>query len=205
VIFGRSTIERWYYKALRAKAGPVAALRRKIRSDHGQHPSVKPKLIELLTQQHRAHPRWSYQLHFDNLAVLVEQEPQAGPLPAYVSLLRWMKSHGLFKRARRGPVHSPGAQAAERRFEAREIRSYESEYVNGLWHLDFHHGPCACCWPMANGLIRFCWVSSMTIRGFVATCNGIWPKALASCVMACRRRFKSAICPDPFSTTTVRR
>jgi len=140
VVFGRSTIERWYYKALRAKAGPVAALRRKIRSDHGQHPSVKPKLIELLTQQHRAHPSWSYQLHFDNLAVLVEQEPQAGPLPAYVSLLRWMKSHGLFKRARRGPVHSPGAQAAERRFEAREIRSYESEYVNGLWHLDFHHG-----------------------------------------------------------------
>jgi transposase InsO family protein len=51
-----------------------------------------------------------------------------------------MKSHGLFKRPRRGPVHSPGAQAAERRYEAREIRSYESEYVNGLWHLDFHHG-----------------------------------------------------------------
>jgi transposase InsO family protein len=51
-----------------------------------------------------------------------------------------MKSHGLFKRARRGPVHSPGAQAAERRYEDREVRSYESEYVNGLWHLDFHHG-----------------------------------------------------------------
>jgi hypothetical protein len=25
-------------------------------------------------------------------------------------------------------------------YEAREVRSYESEYVNGLWHLDFHHG-----------------------------------------------------------------
>jgi hypothetical protein len=140
VVFGRSTIERWYYKALRAKAGPVAALTRKIRSDHGLHPSVQPKLVELLTQQHCAHPSWSYQLHFDNLAVLVEQEPQAGPLPSYVSLLRWMKSHGLFKRARRGPVHSPGAQAAEHRYQAREVRSYESEYVNGLWHLDFHHG-----------------------------------------------------------------
>ncbi len=22
----------------------------------------------------------------------------------------------------------------------REVRSYENEYVNGLWHLDFHHG-----------------------------------------------------------------
>jgi len=51
-----------------------------------------------------------------------------------------MKSHGLFKRPRRGPTHSPGAQQAELRFENREIRSYESEYVNGLWHLDFHHG-----------------------------------------------------------------
>lgn len=140
VVFGRSTIQRWYYKALRAKAGPVAVLQRKIRSDQGQHPSVTPKLIELLTEQHHHHPSWSYQLHFDNLAVLVEQQLEAGPMPSYASLLRWMKSHGLFKRPRRGPVHSPGAQAAERRYEAREIRSYESEYVNGLWHLDFHHG-----------------------------------------------------------------
>ena len=140
VVLGLSTIQRWYYKALRAKAGPVAVLQRKIRSDQGQHPSVTLKLIELLTEQHRHHPSWSYQLHFDNLAVLVEQQPEAGPMPSYASLLRWMKSHGLFKRPRRGPVHSPGAQAAERRYEAREIRSYESEYVNGLWHLDFHHG-----------------------------------------------------------------
>jgi transposase InsO family protein len=51
-----------------------------------------------------------------------------------------MKSHGLVKRPRRGPVHSPGGQAAEARFEAREVRSYENPYVNGLWHLDFHHG-----------------------------------------------------------------
>ena len=72
--------------------------------------------------------------------MVVEQQPQAGPMPSYVSLLRCMKSHGLFKRARRGPVHSPGAQAAEHRYQAREVRSYESEYVNGLWHLDFHHG-----------------------------------------------------------------
>jgi transposase InsO family protein len=140
VVFGLSTLERWYYQALRSKAGPVAALQRKIRSDHGQHPSVSSQLIELLRQQHRQHPGWSYQLHFDNLAVLVEQQPQAGPMPSYASLLRWMKRHGLFKRARRGPVHSPGARAAEHRYEAREVRSYESEYVNGLWHLDFHHG-----------------------------------------------------------------
>jgi transposase InsO family protein len=51
-----------------------------------------------------------------------------------------MKGHGLIKRPRRGPVHRPGARAAEERFEAREVRSYESEYVNALWHADFHHG-----------------------------------------------------------------
>jgi len=140
VLLGFSTLERWYYKALRAQAGPVEALKRKIRSDHGQHPAFSPALTQLLAQQFRQHPSWSYRLHADNLAILVEQQPQAGPLPSYVSILRYMKSHGLFKRPRRGPVHSPGAQAAERRYEAREVRSYESEYVNGLWHLDFHHG-----------------------------------------------------------------
>ena len=140
VVLGLSTIERWYYKALGAQGGPVQALQRKIRSDHGQHPSLTPRLIELITVQHRQHPNWSYQLHADNLAVLVEEQPQAGPMPSYATLWRYMKSHGLFKRARRGPVHSPGAQRAEHRYEAREVRSYESEYVNGLWHLDFHHG-----------------------------------------------------------------
>ncbi len=132
--------ERWYYKALHGKDGPVEVLKRKIRSDQGTHPALGPKLTEVLVAQYRQHPSWSYQLHLDNLAVLVEQQPELGPRPAYISVLRYMKSHGLFKRPRRGPLHSPGAQAAERRYEAREIRSFESEYVNALWHLDFHYG-----------------------------------------------------------------
>jgi putative transposase len=138
--FGLSTIERWYYQALAAQAGPVEALKRKIRSDHGAHRALPPELALRLVEQHRQHPSWSYRLHFDNLAVVVEQQPALGPMPSYPSIWRYMKNHGLGKRPRRGPVHSPGAQAAERHYEAREIRSYESEYVNGLWHLDFHHG-----------------------------------------------------------------
>jgi transposase InsO family protein len=51
-----------------------------------------------------------------------------------------MKAHGLLKRRRRGRGHTAGVKAAEERFEQLEIRSYESEYVNALWHLDFHHG-----------------------------------------------------------------
>ena len=140
VQLGLSTIERWYYKAARSKEGPVEVLKRKIRSDQGQHPALSSKLAEMLAAQYRQHPNWSYQLHADNLAAVAEQQPELGPMPSYVSILRFMKSHGLFKRPRRGPVHSPGARQAELRFENREVRSYECEYVHGLWHLDFHHG-----------------------------------------------------------------
>ena len=140
VPFGLSTIERWYYTALHAKQDPVAALRRKPRSDQGQHPALSQPLRDALTLQYRQHPHWSYQLHADNLTVLAAQQPALGAKPSYASILRFMKAHGLFKRTRRGPVHSPGAQVAEHRFESREIRSYESEYGNALWHLDFHHG-----------------------------------------------------------------
>jgi putative transposase len=140
VQFGLSTIERWFYTARNAKRDPVQALRRKIRSDHGQHPSLTSKFRELLVNQYRQHPNWSYQLHADNLAVLIEREPTLGATPSYASVVRFMKVHGLIKRPRRGPVHSPGAQATEHRIETREIRSYESQYVNALWHLDFHHG-----------------------------------------------------------------
>lgn len=139
-LFGFSTIERWYYKALGSADGPVEVLRRKVRCDHGEHRSLNPPVAELLAAQYHQYPNWSYQLHCDNLAVLLERQPELGSMPSYASVRRFMKSHGLRKRPRRGPAHSPGARRAEERFEAREIRSYESEYVNGLWHLDFHHG-----------------------------------------------------------------
>ena len=140
VRFGRSTIQRWYYRALRAKKDPVGALVRRIRSDQGEHPALSMALREVLTVQYHQHPSWSYQLHVDNLAAVVEKESALGPMPSYPVVLRYMKSRGLLKRPRRGPAHSPGAQRAEERFQNREVRSYESEYANALWHLDFHHG-----------------------------------------------------------------
>jgi len=140
VHFGVSTIERWYYRALQAKQDPVGALRRQVRMDAGGFTAIAPALAEKLTAQYRAHPQWSYQLHADNLAAVVEKESALGTCPGYACVRRFMKAHGLFPRRRRGPVHSPGAQAAEARFASREIRSYQSEQVNALWHLDFHHG-----------------------------------------------------------------
>lgn len=140
VHFGLSTIERWYYRALRAKQDPVGVLKRRVRKDQGSFSALPSVLAEKLTAQYRAHPQWSYQLHADNLAALAEKEPALGACPAYPTVRRFLKAHGLFPRPRRGPVHSPGAQAAELRFNSREVRSYQSEQVNALWHLDFHHG-----------------------------------------------------------------
>jgi putative transposase len=140
VQFGLSTIERWFYTARNQKKDPVQALRRKIRSDHGGHPALSPKLRELLDAQYRQHPNWSYQLHADNLAVLIQKELALGSTPSYATIVRFMKVQGYLKRPRRGPLNSPGAQLTEHRIETREIRSYESQYVNALWHLDFHHG-----------------------------------------------------------------
>ncbi len=140
VCFALSTIERWYYLALGEPKDPVGVLGRKIRQDCGTHPSLSMELRGVLLEQYRKHPSWSYQLHADNLAVVVEQEPTLGKMPSYPSLRRFMKAHGLLKRPRQGRGNTPGAQAAERRFEAFEIRSYESQYANALWHLDFHHG-----------------------------------------------------------------
>ena len=50
-----------------------------------------------------------------------------GAAPSYASVVRFMKVQGLIKRTRRGPLHSPGAQATEHRIETREIRHYRSE------------------------------------------------------------------------------
>jgi len=138
--FGQSTIERWYYRALKEPRDPVGVLARKIREDSGTHPSMPIKLREALHAQHKEHPHWSYQLHADNLKVLSKENPELGVMPSYGTVRRYMKGAGLIKRKRRGRGHTKGVEKAEKRFEDLEIRSYESEYVNALWHLDFHSG-----------------------------------------------------------------
>lgn len=138
--FGASTIERWYYQAVHNPADPVSALSRKIREDLGTHPSMPVRLRNALHKQYREHTRWSYQLHYENLMVLADENPELKPVPSYESVRRYMKAHGLRKRRRRGKGCTAGVVAAEKRFDNLEIRSYESEYVNALWHLDYHSG-----------------------------------------------------------------
>lgn len=140
VRFAFSTVERWYYLAKNAHLDPVGRLRRRVRKDAGQQPAMGARLREALRVQHEAHRTWSYQLHADNLVVLVERDPALGPMPSYSTVLRYMKAQGLVRRRRMGPRGRPGAEVAEQRLEQREVRSYEAEYVNGLWHADYHHG-----------------------------------------------------------------
>jgi putative transposase len=139
VCFALSTIERWYYAARSAKIDPVGALRRSVRKDSGQQRSLDDEVRRMLESQYRAHKRWSYQLHFDNLRVLLEADPSRKSIPSYSTILRYMKSHDMVRKTLPRGKHTPGMLKAEQRLEAREVRSYESEYVNGLWHLDFHH------------------------------------------------------------------
>ena len=157
VTFGASTIERWYYLALNAD-DPIKALGRKIRSDAGKPTAMSPRLLDALGKQYAKYPKWSYKLHTDNLKALVEEQPHLGMMTSYSTVLRRMKEQGWYRKAssRRNPTK--GQKLAQERLEQREVRSYESSYVHGLWHLDYHKG----------------WLR-------VVDANGVWhtPEALA--------------------------
>jgi transposase InsO family protein len=138
VQFAVSTIERWYYRARSAPRDPVGALRNRVRQDVGTQASLSPLLRQAVQRQYDDHPSWTVQLHYDNLEQLARREPALGPLPSYPTLLRYMKRQGL-ARKRRLPRHPTAGQLlAYERLEHREVRSYEAEYVHGLWHLDYH-------------------------------------------------------------------
>jgi len=140
VRFGLSTIERWYYRARKERHDPVGVLRRKVRTDAGQQVAMSDAVRQALLGQYAAHKSWSVQLHHDNLVALAEKTPELRPLPSYSTLRRFLKAHGLEKRRRVTSRRTAGAERAEARLDDREIRSYEAEYVGGLWHWDCHVG-----------------------------------------------------------------
>jgi len=134
--FSSKTIERMYYAA-RGQEDPLGALERKVPKHAGTHPSVSPALAAALTCQYQAHPRWSYQLHHDNLAVLVKQTPSLGPMASYGTVCRFMKDHALVRERQRRRNKGKGSESE---VVPRETRSYEYAHVNALWHFDFHEG-----------------------------------------------------------------
>jgi hypothetical protein len=80
--FSFKTLERWWYIA-RGADDPLAVLARKVPSHAGTHRSLGPALAEAIVRQYRDHPRWSFQLHHDNLRALAREDPRLGPVPSY--------------------------------------------------------------------------------------------------------------------------
>jgi putative transposase len=154
--FGVSTIERWYYAARRAKFDPVGALKTRIRTDAGRQRVLSPALIAALHAQYGDHPGWSVQLHYDNLRALLGE----ADFPSYTTVRRYFVAQGLHKRPRRG-----GVRQAVKQFAAHEVRSFEVEHVNSVWHLDFHFG-----------------------SRNVLTAQGVWVKPVALCILDDRSR-----------------
>jgi putative transposase len=140
VSFGFSTIERWYYRALKERTDPVGKLRRKRRADAGQQGAMSEAVRHAVLAQYAAHKGWSARLHHDNLLALAEKRPDLRPAPSYSTLRRFLKAQGLDKHRRLTSRRTAGAARAEARLCEREVRSYEAEYVGGLWHWDCHVG-----------------------------------------------------------------
>lgn len=136
VTFGFSTIERWYYQALRTQR-PVTALTRKIRADAGSSKAMSKELVTELGRQYKNYPNWSYKLHADNLCALVRERPELGNEPSYSTVSRRMKERGWYKKR---IAKTKGQIRAANRLEKAEVRSFEASHVHALWHLDFHHG-----------------------------------------------------------------
>jgi putative transposase len=139
VRFALSTIERWLLRARRERRDPVGVLRRKVRADAGTQ-ELSVLVRQALRAQYAAHPSWSVQLHYDNLRVQSEGNPSLSPVPSYSSIRRFFHGQGWRKRCRLTTRDTAGAQQAEARLAAREVRSYEAEYVGGLFHWDCHIG-----------------------------------------------------------------
>lgn len=137
VRYGASTIERWYYRCATERRSPVEVLRRKPRSDRGRTRVLAAEMKEVLINQHREHPSWSYQLHADNIRTVCEA--RGVRLPSAVTIRRWMQQTGLTKTARCRAADRAGLARARAHMAHCEVRSFENEYVSGLWHLDFHH------------------------------------------------------------------
>lgn len=132
--FSSKTIERMYYQARRSQ-DPFHALERKVSKHAGTHPSITKGLADAIVSQYREHQTWSYQLHYDNLVILANENKSIGPIPSYGTVCRFMKDHNFIRQKKK---HN--SKTREREIVPRETRSFEVTHVNALWHFDFHEG-----------------------------------------------------------------
>lgn len=136
---GFSTIERWYYRAIKATNSFEALKRRNCQAQH-RHPSLSPELFASLQESYRLHRGWTYKLHYENLVALAKERPELDPPPTYHTVRRIMKKFGWYRDKKRFRNPTPGQQKALHRLDTWEVRGYEATYVNQLWHTDCHNG-----------------------------------------------------------------
>lgn len=118
------TVERWYYAAKNAQQ-PSDILQPKIRSDRGESRVLTHEHKSWLRDYRMKFPSWSVQLLYDNLV----SDELKSKYPSYSTVLRYLKKEGFRIYTSRNRNH-----------KAKEIRSYEVEFVGQLWHMDFHKG-----------------------------------------------------------------
>lgn len=140
VNYSTATLERWYYKAKNEDDNIMYTLSPQTRNDKGKFKVMNQAVCDALARQYATHDSWSIQLHYDNLLVRIEDEDLQAIKPSYSSVWRYMQAHDMQRKSKRHGPRSPGAKKAARRLAKREVRSFEVDYINGLWHLDFHHG-----------------------------------------------------------------
>ena len=138
VTFHWQTIEEWYYKAKNEKLNTMDILRPQTRSDKGRTRVLTEEVKKIIDDRYNQYKTWSYKLHRDNLVVDLTNK-NISSIPSYSTVRRYLQSVGKIKVKRSRNHNRPGYKKAEQNRENREIRSFENEYVNGLWHLDFHH------------------------------------------------------------------
>jgi transposase InsO family protein len=161
-----ATAERWLYAARSERGDPYNNLARRTRKDAGLHPSVGRDLGEAISEQYRDHPTWNYTLHRDNLVALARENPELGRVPSSTTVTRWMKDHGLLKQKRKKKHKSIAG------LERREMRSWEVQYVNQLWHADFHEGSRAVLLP--DGSYVHPWMLCILDDHSRLGCHGQW-------------------------------
>ena len=193
--FSFKTIERWWYIA-RAADRSLAALARKVPSHAGTHPSLGQALVEAIARQHRDHPRWSFQLHHDNLVALAREDPRLGPVPGLRDALPVHEGAGPLARAQEVAIASKPTARRSRR--ARRART-RSRTCHGLWHLDFHQGSRPVLTARRdNGKSPSSSASSTTAPASAATCSGISTRPPRRSCTPCRRPSRSARCRARF-------
>ena len=86
------------------------------------------------------YPSLTHDLHHEiELVVAIGVGGRDIAVASSPTIRRYLKAHGMFRKA--APKRATaGAIAARDRLEQLEVRSFELDHVNALWHLDFHHG-----------------------------------------------------------------